>query len=711
MMAVRTPASERPSSRVIGDAHGHQEAADIGVAEAEGAVLVGALGDLARGELRHQHGDLEHHGPQPAQVLVAVDVEVLGLRIVELQQVGGRQVAGRVVEEHVLRARVRRADRAGGRAGVPVVHGGVEVQARIGRGPGGVADLLPEVARLERLHHLAGDAGGEVPVAVLLHRLQEVVLQRDGVVGVLAGHRQIGVRIPVGVVGREIDVLVALAGELDDPLDVVVGHHRLARGLDLALQRGVQVRVEAAVAVALAVDAGLHDGLQVPGDDLRAGHQRGDLLLLDHLPVDIGLDVRMVGVDHHHLGGAARRAARLDGAGGAVADLQEAHQAGGAAAAGEFLTLAAQVGEVRAGARAVLEQARLAHPQVHDAALVDEVVGDRLDEAGMRLGMLVGRLRLGQLAGLEIDVVVALAGAVDAIGPVQAGVEPLRRVRRHHLAGEHEAQLVEEGLGIGLLVEVAALPAPVGPGAGEAVEDLLRGGLADPALLLGQLLQRLVVGRRAPQPRRNGILLDALQPRRHAGLAEILLREDVGGHLAPGIRNLDALQAEDDRAVGIANLRGRRAEGDALIGRLSGLGVTPVDAHRQILVSRPGVCSRAVIGSTRVDLPRPVLSGPHLSPRPACARSPQGRGCRLVETASRPWRRPRPSLRRPPVTIRQGRTSSVGCRDTFPALTHERVSNLQNRLGKALRRLETIRRTGGNRMRQALSTSRYSGHR
>jgi hypothetical protein len=57
--------------------------------------------------------------------------------------------------------------------------------------------------------------------------------------------------------------------------------------------------------------------------------------------------------------------------------------------------------EIRAGAGAVFEQARLAHPQIHDAALVDEVVGDRLDEAGVRLRMLVGRLRLRQLAGLK----------------------------------------------------------------------------------------------------------------------------------------------------------------------------------------------------------------------------------------------------------------------------------------------------------------------
>ena len=181
----------------------------------------------------------------------------------------------------------------------------------------------------------------------------------------------------------------------------VVGHQRAARELDLAAQRRVLLGIEAVVATAFAVDAGLHHGLEVLLVDLGAGDEGGDLLLLLHLPVDIGLDVGVIDVDHHHLGGAARGAAGLDGARGAVADLEEAHQAGGAAAAGQALAFAAQAGEVGAGAGAVFEQARLAHPEVHDAALVDEVVTDALDEAGMRLRMLVGRFGFGQLAGLK----------------------------------------------------------------------------------------------------------------------------------------------------------------------------------------------------------------------------------------------------------------------------------------------------------------------
>ncbi len=50
--------------------------------------------------------------------------------------------------------------------------------------------------------------------------------------------------------------------------------------------------------------------------------------------------------------------------------------------------------------------------------------------------MLVGRVRLGQLARLVVDIVVPLAGAVDAIGPVQARIEPLGRVRRGALGGQ-----------------------------------------------------------------------------------------------------------------------------------------------------------------------------------------------------------------------------------------------------------------------------------
>ena len=392
MMADSAPQMRAAGFGVVGDALHHQERADIGVAEPQRAEVVRPLGDLARGELRHQHRDFEHQGPEPHGVLVALDVEQLLRRpapggVVEVEQVQRGEVARRVVEEHVLGARVGGVDPADRRAGVPFVDGGVELHAGIGARPGGEGDLVPQVARLHGLGDLARlGAPVQIPVAVGLDRLHEVVGHPHRVVAVLAGDGEIGLRVPVGVVDRKFDVGEALLGELNDAADVVVRHVIPARRFDLAAEHRVLVRREAIVARALAVHAGFQDRVQVPLIDLGAGDQVGDLLLLDHLPVDECLDVRMIDVEDDHLGGAARGAARLDRARGAVADLEEAHQAGRLAAAGELLAFAAQVGEIRAGAGAVLEDARLAHPQVHDAALVDEVVGDRLDEAGVRGG-------------------------------------------------------------------------------------------------------------------------------------------------------------------------------------------------------------------------------------------------------------------------------------------------------------------------------------
>jgi hypothetical protein len=122
--------------------------------------------------------------------------------------------------------------------------------------------------------------------------------------------------------------------------------------------------------------------------------------------------------------------------------------------------------------------------------VIDEIVFDRLDEARVRLRMLVGRCRLHQFMGEGIDIEMALARPVNAIGPVQARVEPLRRIGRRHLHGEHVAHFVEEGLRIGFRVEIFPLPAPIGPGARKSIEDLLCRCLAGLALFLRQELER-----------------------------------------------------------------------------------------------------------------------------------------------------------------------------------------------------------------------------
>ncbi len=155
---------------VVAEAARHQQPADIGEAEAQRAVFIGKLGDFARRELRHQHRDFKHQRPQAHGVFIGRNVEDLCGRIAELQQVQRGEIAGRVVEEHIFRARVRRADFAAGRAGVPVVDGGVELQAGIGGSPGGIADLVPKLARGQLFRHLAVDAPRQRPFPIRLHR-------------------------------------------------------------------------------------------------------------------------------------------------------------------------------------------------------------------------------------------------------------------------------------------------------------------------------------------------------------------------------------------------------------------------------------------------------------------------------------------------------------------------------------------------------------
>src|SRR5437868_14418411 len=95
----------------------------------------------------------------------------------------------------------------------------------------------------------------------------------------------------------------------------------------------------------------------------------------------------------------------------------------------------------------------------------------------MGSGPFVSGSRALDLAGVGIDEVMPLRRPLDAVGPVQARVEPLRRVGSAHLGGQHVARFIEKSAGVGLAGEIAALPAPIGPAAGEPAEDLAGVGL------------------------------------------------------------------------------------------------------------------------------------------------------------------------------------------------------------------------------------------
>ena len=531
---------------VVGDAHAHEHGAQVGVAQAQGAELVAELSDGLAGELGHQDADLEDHGPEADGVPVAHQVEPAVSRE-EGAEVQRREVAGRVVQEHVFGAGIAGVDGTVSRAGVPVVDGGVELDAGIGAGPGGLVDLLPEILGAELPVRLAVHPALELPVPIHFQGAHEGIGHPDGVVGVHPAHGVVALAIPAGVVAVEVPGEVALR-KTAQALGEEGRGHAVPLGAGQGLAQGLVgegIRILAGGAL-----HGLADGVPVAAHHGATGGQHGDLALLGHLPLDEGLDVGMVQIEADHLGGAARGATALDGACSAVAHSQEAHEAGAAAATGEGLLGAAHLGEVGARAGAVLEDAGLTGPEVHDAARVHQVIGHALDEAGMGLRPLVGRGGLHHLPGAGIHVAVALGGAADAVGVVQARVEPLRGVGRAHLVGEHVGELVAEGLRILGRVEVAVGLAPVAPAAGQAVEDL-------PRVLLAAVL-----------------LVDALP-------AEIFLRQDVDGDLGPGLRNEHILGLEDHGAIQLGDPAGARNEGDTFEGIVTCLGKVAGDLHGQ----------------------------------------------------------------------------------------------------------------------------------
>ena len=562
---------------VIAQAHVHQQAADVGVAKAEGAEVVGALRDFLGGELRHHHRDFQGDGPEPRGVDVRLCVELAVRK--EGQKVHRRKVAGRVVQEHVFRTGVGSADRPIFRTGVPRVHRIVELDARVSTGPGGVANLIPELARLHGLGDLAICAANERPLGVILHGLQESVGHADRVVRVLARDGDVGFRIPIHVIGGEFDAGVALLCVLQDTVGIGVRDHGLLGRFDRRFQSRVLGGIDRILGRAIPLANGGENLVQTQLMRLGSGDKRGHLLLFDDLPVDEGLDIGVVHVGDDHLGRAARGAAGFDGARCAVTDFEEAHQARGFAAARQLLALTAQGGEVGAGAGAVFEQTRLTHPQVHDAAVADQIILDRLDKASVRLGVLIGAGGFGQDAGLVIDIVVTLRRTIDAVGPMQAGVEPLRAVRGRHLAGQHKAHFVVIGFGVGLGREIAALPTPIGPSSGQTVKHLLGAGFTHDALFRRQLGQSLVIGDRAPQEFGHALFLHALQGRRDAGFTEILLRQNVRSDLAPARGHFDRLVAEHDLTIGIANLRCGQLERHLPVCPSLSRGKLPLDLH------------------------------------------------------------------------------------------------------------------------------------
>src|SRR6185312_14674436 len=169
---------------IVGVPGGHQQRAQVGVADAQLAVGAGGLGDLLGREVGEADRDVHRGDDQLRDFREPRGVE--GVVVAqELEQVDAGQVATGVVQVDVLTARVAGADPARLGTGVPVVDGAVVLDAGVGAVPGGLGHAAHQLARVDPLDYLAGAPGQQVELLAFLDRAHELVGDPDRVVGVL----------------------------------------------------------------------------------------------------------------------------------------------------------------------------------------------------------------------------------------------------------------------------------------------------------------------------------------------------------------------------------------------------------------------------------------------------------------------------------------------------------------------------------------------
>ena len=173
-----------------------------------------------------------------------------------------------------------------------------------------------------------------------------------------------------------------------------------------------------------------------------------------------------------------------------------------------------------------------------------QVVINRLDETGAALRVLVLRRGALGLAKSIIVMPVALRRVVaHAVLVMQPDVEPYRRVEGTVLVQAKPRQLLVKNLAI-LPAEVTVVDAPVGDGAGHAMDQLANGRL----------------------------------PLRRALLAKEIFRDDdLGRKLRPVLGHLDVFLLENDLAALVGDLRRAGIPLDLVVGIPLGIAEHPLD--------------------------------------------------------------------------------------------------------------------------------------
>ncbi|CAB4767870.1 unannotated protein [freshwater metagenome] len=211
-----------PSAAAVGvvwHAECHQERTNVCVAQAQLTEEVAVLANLFCWVVGVAYKNFlcgEHHFDGVTVCVYIEDVVIAK----ELQQVDGCKVACRVVDVHVFAAWVGTVDAARCMRGVPLVDGGVELQAWVGAFPRGGGNLAPQVAGTNAANWCTILNGLVRPVAIFLDCVHELVGDAHRVVGVLVldGERVFAIEIHVEAGVAQCTCLLLFAGLAPDEL-------------------------------------------------------------------------------------------------------------------------------------------------------------------------------------------------------------------------------------------------------------------------------------------------------------------------------------------------------------------------------------------------------------------------------------------------------------------------------------------------------------
>ena len=166
---------------VVGKPQCHEQGSQVGIAQPqrpEEVAVVGNCGGRIAGVVDDDLLGGDHH---LHRVFEPLDIQT-AVFLPEFHQVQRRQIAGGVIQEHIFTAGVGGVDSIGGGAGMPVVDGGVKLNAGVAANVGGFRHHSKQVPAAVILHNLTSGHRSGAPFPVFDHRPHELVCDSYAVV-------------------------------------------------------------------------------------------------------------------------------------------------------------------------------------------------------------------------------------------------------------------------------------------------------------------------------------------------------------------------------------------------------------------------------------------------------------------------------------------------------------------------------------------------